>query len=74
MPMRRFSPREYDVIQAIINGHTTYKAIGKALKPPIGTRAVQDHLLNIYRLTDVDNMAGLVLWLIEHGYITGNRP
>jgi hypothetical protein len=34
---------------------------------------VQAYLLSAYRLTGVDNMAGLVLWLVDNGYITGNR-
>lgn len=66
--MRRFSPREYDVIQAIISGYTTYDDIGIELG--ISARSVQDHLLSIYRLTGVKNMAGLVLWLAKNGYVS----
>ena len=71
MPLRMFSPREYDVIDAIINGNTTYRAIAKRLG--VGEKAVQNHLLSIYKQTGVDNMAGLVLWLVDNGYITGGR-
>jgi DNA-binding CsgD family transcriptional regulator len=69
--MRRFSPRERDVINCIMLGHTTYKAIGDELG--IGIRTVQDHVENIRRITGTKNMAGLVLWLTRHGYNAGKE-
>jgi DNA-binding CsgD family transcriptional regulator len=34
---------------------------------------VQAYLLSIYRQTGVENMAGLVLWLVENGYIDRSK-
>jgi DNA-binding CsgD family transcriptional regulator len=34
---------------------------------------VQAYLLSIYRQTGVENMAGLVLWLVDNGYISGYK-
>jgi DNA-binding CsgD family transcriptional regulator len=69
--MRRFSSREYDVIQCIIAGNTKYRDIARCIGT--GEKMVQAYLLSAYRLPGVDNMAGLVLWLVDNGYITGNR-
>lgn len=71
MPQRMFSQREYDVINAILSGDTTYENIAKRLG--VGEKAVQAHLGRIYKITRVKNMAGLVLWLVDNGYITGDR-
>jgi DNA-binding CsgD family transcriptional regulator len=71
MPPRMFSPREYDVLDAIANGNTTYRSIAKRLG--VGEKAVQAHLLHIYEQTGCENMAGLVLWLVDNGYISRSR-
>jgi DNA-binding CsgD family transcriptional regulator len=64
--MRRFSQRERDVIDEILRGRTTYEDIAKSLG--VSEKAIQAHLLNIYKLTGVKNMAGLVVWLVKQGY------
>jgi DNA-binding CsgD family transcriptional regulator len=64
--MRRFSQRERDVIDEILRGRTTYQEIAKSLG--VSEKAIQNHLLKIYKLTGVKNMTGLVIWLMKQGY------
>jgi DNA-binding CsgD family transcriptional regulator len=64
--MRRFSQRERDVIDEILRGHTTYEDLAKSLG--VSEKAIQNHLLKIYKLTGVPNMAGLIIWLMKQGY------
>jgi DNA-binding CsgD family transcriptional regulator len=64
--MRRFSQRERDVIDEILRGHTTYEDLAKSLG--VSEKAIQNHLLKIYKLTGVKNMAGLIIWLMKQGY------
>jgi DNA-binding NarL/FixJ family response regulator len=71
MPPNMFTHREHEVIDALGSGLTTYRALAK--KIGVGEKSIQAYLLNMYRLTGCDNMAGLVLWLVDHGYISSSR-
>lgn len=58
-----FSPRQHQLMDAIMDGATTYSDMADALC--LSQRTIQTMLLSMYRKTGARNMADLILWRIK---------
>lgn len=67
-----FTPRQRDILRAIVTGHTSYKQIAAHLNMSTGT--VRKHLSMIYQATDIHDITALALATIDNGWIKTNRP
>lgn len=56
------TPTEWRVVAAILDGHTTHRAIAAAIVAEESTAG--QHLLHIYRKTGAGNMTDLVLMAV----------
>lgn len=69
MSNKRFTPREREVIQALLAGATDHKKLCAVLCVEEST--VNRHLCNLRAKTGTENMAALVLWFCRHGFLYG---
>jgi DNA-binding NarL/FixJ family response regulator len=59
--------REMDILQLICKGHTTQEISDKLF---ISAKTVETHRTNIFRKTNVKNIAGLIVWAIKNNYFS----
>lgn len=74
-PLRHLStltPRERDVISALVAGHTAYKDISRALQVQKGT--IRHHMASIFDKTNVRDRVALVLWALRNGWTLEDHP
>lgn len=64
------TPRERDVISALVAGHTGYKDISRALQVQKGT--IRHHMASIFDKTNVRDRVALVLWALRNGWTLGD--
>lgn len=64
--MTHFTPTERRVIETLLAGHTTHKAVAEQLI--MGERTVQTHLERIAKKTGRRDKLGIVIWALGNGF------
>ncbi len=67
LPRLELSRREVEIVQLLCEGMSS-KEIGRNLH--ISSKTVENHRYNTYRKCEVDSIAGLMRYAIQHGIVT----
>ena len=70
MPVEQLTPRQREVLQLVVEGHST-KRIAERLR--ISVKTVETHRANIMDRLDVHDLASLVRYAIRAGVIGVER-